>query len=128
MDTILVGELASTGHLNPGTALGMQPLRFLRALFCVDLALPPAAGAGRGRSGLSRPMPPAAGGFWLSIRALFRATGWSHHPYHLTMALGRSSPPPGQPDWVMFAELPKLEHALDTVQRTYWAMCKYAST
>ena len=122
-DTILVGELASTGHLNPGTALGMQPLRFLRALFCVDSRYRPL----QGPAAAARGCPTDAAGsrrFPAEHPALFRATGWSHHPYHLTMAPDAPSPP-GQPDWVTFAELPKLEHALDTVQRTYGSMRKY---
>ena len=116
-DTILVGEMASTGHADPGSKLGMQPLRFLRALYCVDSNYRPL----RGRAAAVRKCPTnAAGsrGFRASNPALFDATGWSHHPYHLTTAPDVASPPVDA-DWVTFADLPKLERALDRSQRAY---------
>ena len=123
-DTILIGELASTGHIDPSLALGMQPLRFLRALYCVGTNYRPlrgAAAAGRG-------CPTDAAGSW-SFRAdnpvLFDATGWSHHPYDLTMAPSLP-PPPAEPDWVTFANLPKLEHAFDRIQLVYGSHKKFS--
>ncbi len=60
-DTIVVGQTASTGHLNPGAEFGMQPLRFLRALYCVDSSYRPLAGAAaRNASARSRPLDPSA--------------------------------------------------------------------
>ena len=123
-DTILVGELASTGHIDPGLELGMQPLRFLRALFCVDANYRPL----RGSAAAARGCPSDATGsrrFAAQHPALFNATGWSHHPYHLTMAPDAASPPE-DPDWVTFADLPKLEHALDRVQRVYGSHRRYS--
>jgi hypothetical protein len=116
-DTILIGELASTGHANPGSVLGMQPLRFVRALYCVDgryRRLRGAAAAARG-------CPASAAGsarFRSQNPALFQATGWAHHPYHLNAAPNVPSPR-SDPDWVTLADLSKLESALDRVQRVY---------
>jgi hypothetical protein len=116
-DTILVGELASTGHANPGYTLGMQPLRFLRALYCVDSSYRQL----RGRAAAQRGCPTTAAAsrqFRRANPALFDATGWSHHPYHLTVAPNVPSPP-ADADWVTFADLPKLERALDRIQLVY---------
>jgi hypothetical protein len=116
-DTILIGELASTGHLDPGEGLGMQPLRFVRALYCADSRFREL----RGAAAAARGCPTTAAGsaqFRAQNPALFQATGWSHHPYHLTTAPNVPSPP-SDPDWVTFADLPKLERTLDRVQRVY---------
>ena len=111
-DTILVGEMASTGHLNPGIELGCS-----RCASCVRCLRGFAYRPLQGPAAAARGCPTDAAGsrrFPAEHPALFRASGWSHHPYHLTMAPDAPSPP-GQPDWVTFAELPKLEHALDAV-------------
>lgn len=116
-DTILVGETASTGHLDPGPALGMPPLRFLRALYCVDSTYVPL----RGRAAERRGCPGTAGGsrgFRAANPALFNATGWGHHPYNLTAAPDVPAPAT-EVDWVPLANLPNLERALDLVQRAY---------
>ena len=97
-ETILVGEPASTGHANPGNKLGMQPLRFLRALYCVDSSYQPL----RGRAAAERGCPTDAAGsrsFRADNPALFDATGWSHHPYNLTVGPGVPAPPQDL-DWV----------------------------
>ena len=116
-DTILVGELASTGHLDPGYGLGMQPLRFVRALYCVDSRFREL----RGAAAAARGCPTAAAAsarFRAQNPALFQATGWSHHPYHLNAAPNVQSPS-SEPGWVTLADLPKLESTLDRVQRVY---------
>jgi hypothetical protein len=116
-DTILIGELASTGHLDPGEGLGMQPLRFVRALYCVDSSFHELRGAAAAARGC--PTTAAASSqFRAQNPALFQATGWSHHPYHLTTAPNVSSPA-SDPDWVTLADLSKLERTLDRVQRAY---------
>ena len=117
-DTILVGQMASTGHVSPGYKLGMEPLRFLRALFCVDSDYREL----RGKAASLRKCPTTASAsrkFRSQHPALFQATGWGHHPYHLTQAPDRRSPGGDDADWVTFADLPKLERALDRVQRDY---------
>ena len=116
-DTILVGQMASTGHASPGYKLGMEPLRFLRALFCVDSNYREL----RGEAASPRKCPTTAAAsrnFRNQHPVLFQATGWGHHPYHLTQPPDRPSPRVDA-DWVTFADLPKLERALDRVQRDY---------
>ena len=116
-DTILIGELASTGHADPGAGLGMQPLRFLRALYCVDRSFRELRGAGAAARGC--PTTAAASArFRAQNPALFQATGWSHHPYHLNAPPDARSTP-AYPDWVTLADLSKLESALDRIQRVY---------
>ncbi|MBV8990719.1 MAG: hypothetical protein JO372_19385 [Solirubrobacterales bacterium] len=122
-DTILVGELASTGHLDPGSGLGMQPLRFLRALYCLDSSYRQLRGAPAAARGC--PTTAAASSqFRAANPALFDATGWSHHPYDLLMAPNVPAPP-AEPDWVTFADLGKLERALDRAQRVYGSDKKF---
>jgi len=116
-DTILIGELASTGHADPGSELGMEPLRFLRALYCVDSGFREL----RGAAAAARGCPTNGAGsahFRARNPALFRATGWSLHPYHLDTAPNVASPPVDA-DWVTLADLPRLEGSLDRVQRVY---------
>ena len=116
-DTILIGELASTGHPDPGAGLGMPPLRFVRALYCVDSDYREL----RGAAAAARGCPTTAAGsaqFRAQNPALFEATGWSHHPYHIDIAPNVPSPP-SEPGWVTLADLSKLENELDRVQRVY---------
>jgi hypothetical protein len=116
-DAILVGEMASTGHTDPGAKLGMQPLRFLRTLFCVDAQYHELRGAAAAQRGC----PPTAEGssaFRAAHPVLFDATGWSHHPYWLDAAPATPAPPE-DPDWVPLADLSRLETALDGVQAAY---------
>jgi hypothetical protein len=116
-DTILIGELASTGHADPGSGLGMQPLRFLRALYCVDSGYRELQGAAAAARGCPTSAASSAQ-FRAQNPALFDATGWSHHPYHLDWAPNAPSPPL-EADWVTLADLSKLESALDRVQGVY---------
>jgi hypothetical protein len=116
-DTILIGELASTGHANPGSRLGMEPLRFLRALYCVDSRFREL----RGAAAAARGCPTNGSGsarFSARNPALFHATGFSLHPYHLDTAPDVASPL-ADADWVTLADLPKLEGSLDRVERVY---------
>ncbi len=122
-DTILVGELASTGHADPGNTLGMQPLRFLRALYCVGSNYKQL----RGSAAAARGCPTTAAAsrkFRGSNPMLFNATGWSHHPYHLTTAPNVPSPP-ADADWVTMGDLPKLERSLDRAQSAYGSRKKF---
>lgn len=124
-DTILVGELASTGHANPGFSLGMQPLRFLRALYCVGSNYKPLSG----KAASSRGCPTttsASRKFRSQNPVLFQATGWSHHPYRVTSTAPPNTPSPkADPDWVTMADLPKLERDLDKAQRAYGSNKRY---
>lgn len=79
-DTLLFGELAPRGNYKVGTFNMMAPLTFLRALYCLNGSYRPlrgsaavAAGCPRSRSGTSH--------FASRNPALFRAAGFSDHPY-----------------------------------------------
>jgi hypothetical protein len=119
-DTILIGETAprglTTGN-NPGNFSGMVPLRFIRALYCVDQSLKPL----QGQAAAERGCPPDAAGskrFRGENPGLFEATGFSDHPY----PQGRIPPnvsTPNQPDYADLPAIPKLERTLDQLQTVY---------
>jgi hypothetical protein len=117
-DTILIGELAPAG-VSSGVGLfnNMPPLRFLRALYCVDSSyrlLKGTAAQERGcptTSAASKQFPDQNPG-------LFHATGVADHPYTFP-GLPPNQAPPDEPDYAEMAELPKLERTLDTLQRVY---------
>jgi hypothetical protein len=116
-DTILIGELAprgQTGGSHPGNFDGMVPLRFLRALYCVDAELKPLAGA----PATERGCPARPGDFRSQHPGLFEATGFADHPY------GQGRVPPnvpaaGEPDYADFPAIPRLERTLDRIMTAY---------
>jgi hypothetical protein len=119
-DTILIGELAPrgiTGPKYPGNFSGMVPLRFLRALYCVDSALRPL----QGPAAAARGCPPSAGesrSFATDNPALFEASGLALHPY----PQGRLAPnfvTPGEPDYADLAALPTVESLIDRLAAVY---------
>jgi hypothetical protein len=119
-DTILIGEVApagaTVGHNVPGNFAAMAPLRFLRALYCVDSAYRPL----RGAAATARKCPINATGsamFSQAHPALFQATGFADHPY--PQGLPPNQPTPDEPDFAELADIPRLEHVLDTLQRVY---------
>jgi hypothetical protein len=113
-DTVLIGELAPRGI---EAANGMVPLRFVRALYCVDSAFKPL----RGAAATERGCPATAAGsrgFPARNPALFHATGFADHPY----PQGQTPPnfvTPNEPDYADFAALGKLAETLDRVQEAY---------
>ncbi len=119
-DTILIGETAPAGITtgdHPGNFSGMVPLRFIRALYCVDDSLAPL----RGEAATVRGCPPDAAGsqqFAAAHPALFHASGYADHPYPQG-GLPPNKPPPGEPDYADLASLPNLESTLDRVQAAY---------
>jgi hypothetical protein len=118
-DTILIGEVAPAGATVgnvPGNFAAMAPLRFLRALYCVDSSDQPL----RGAAATARKCPSTAAGSATFARvhpALFHATGFADHPY--PQGLPPDEPTPDEPDFAELAEVPKLERVLDTLQRVY---------
>ena len=119
-DTILIGELAPTGITGPGfpgNFSGMVPLRFLRALYCVDESLHPL----RGAAATARGCPASAAGsarFAAQHPALFDAGGMAVHPYSQG-ALAPNAIIPNQPDFSTLAALFRLERQLDAMTGAY---------
>jgi hypothetical protein len=125
-DTILIGELApygQTGDNSPGNYGEMVPLRFLRALYCVDSSLHPL----RGTTAAQRGCPTTAAAskqFARNHPGLFQATGFAMHPYP-SGALAPDVVAVGSADFVNLATLPKLEHTLDTVTSEYGSSTRF---
>ncbi len=122
-DTILIGETAPRGITignSPGNFSGMVPLRFLRALYCVDSGFRPLLGA----AATARGCPPDAVGsreFARRHPALFAAGGFADHPYPQG-ALAPNVATPGEPDYADLATLGNLERTLDRAQSAYGAV------
>lgn len=117
-DTILVGELAPRGVQ---ASDGMTPLRFLRALYCVDSSFRPL----RGQSAELRGCPTAAAGssrFRAHNPALFKATGLAVHPY--PQGLPPTYVTPGEPGYADLPTVPRLERTLDRIERAYGSSIK----
>lgn len=120
-DTVLIGELAPRGitisSAFPGNFSGMVPLRFVRALYCVDDAFRPLRGAAAAARGCPTDAARSAR-FAVDHPALFDATGFADHPY----AQGGLQPNVVtlyEPDYADLATLPNLVHTLDSAQAAY---------
>ena len=125
-DTILIGETAPRGlDHGIGNFQGVKPLRFLRALYCVDSQYREL----RGSAASARGCPTTASGsraFRKQNPALFSASGFADHPYTLQ---GKPAPPnratnlngPGRsdPDFADLPEVGRLEGVLDHLNRVY---------
>ncbi len=109
-DTILIGELAPEGDPRPGIVRPVAPLPFLRALYCVDAAARPLAGAPA--QALGCPADGARAAFVAAHPGLFAATGFAHHPYAFLLAPAVSM---ADPDFAPLADLGRLEQALDAI-------------
>ena len=124
-DTILFGNLAPAGETLPpfpGNFAAMVPLRFLRALYCVDSSYRPLTGA----PAAERSCPATAAGsaqFASQHPALFHATGFAIHPY--PQGLPPDAAPPNEPDYAVLADIPHLEHVLDTIQHVYGSSTRF---
>jgi hypothetical protein len=120
-DTILIGELApygQTGPGAPGTFGEMVPLRFVRALYCVDSSLNPLRGAAAAARGCPTNAS-ASKSFAADHPGLFQATGYAVHPYPGPNRIPPNFVPPGSPDFANLAALPNLERLLDRVTSVY---------
>ncbi len=124
-DTILIGELAPDGATVgdvPGNFDMMVPLRFLRALYCVDSSFRRL----RGLAASQRGCPTTAAGsahFPADNPALFHASGVAVHPYSEGMAPDMA--PLDEPDYAEFADLPHLETTLDRLQQVYGSSTRF---
>ena len=124
-DRILIGEIAPRGettpsNVYPGNFSGMVPLRFIRALYCVDGNLHPLTGNAAALRGC--PTTTAASkAFPADNPGLFHAAGFAFHPY----PQGQVPPNmPTAPDGLgaEYADLPQLttlEHTLDGALAAY---------
>jgi hypothetical protein len=118
-DTILIGELAPAG-IRSGAGAGnfnpIPPLRFLRALYCVNSDYRHL----RGIAATERGCPATAEGsatFAAQNPALFHASGVAVHPY--SQGLPPNEATPDEPDYGEQAALPHVESILDRLQRIY---------
>jgi hypothetical protein len=124
-DTVLIGEIAPAGATfgnAPGLFAAMAPLRFLRALYCVDASYRPL----RGQAAALRRCPADAQGsarFAAQHPGLFQASAFSDHPY--PQGLPPDKVTPDEPDFAELAEIPKLERVLDTLQRVYGSRTQF---
>jgi hypothetical protein len=125
-DTILIGELAPSGITGPGypgNFAGMVPLRFLRALYCVDASLHPLSGG----TAAARDCPTTAAAsrrFPGEHPALFHASGFAVHPYSQG-AVAPNIKIPFEPDYTNLAVLPRLEQVLDAIQSAYGSSTRF---
>jgi hypothetical protein len=118
-DTILIGEIAPRGLTtgdNPGNFSGMVPLRFVRALYCVDQSFHVLQGVAAAERGCPDSAT-ASKQFARQNPALFKASGFAVHPYPQSGLPTVTDPT--QPDYADFPKLPKLEATLDRVNRIY---------
>jgi hypothetical protein len=118
-DTVLIGEVAPRGQTvgnQPGNFSGMVPLRFIRALYCVDSALKPLTGA----AATARSCPSTSAGssaFPREHPGLFDAGGFGFHPYPQGFAPNVRTP--DEPDYADLPQLKELEHTLDGAMAAY---------
>jgi hypothetical protein len=121
-DTILIGELAPRGQTqgnHPGDFDGMVPLRFIRALYCVDGSFKPLGGNAASVRGCPATTA-ATRAFRRRNPALFEASGFADHPY----PQGQTPPTfvtPDEPGYADFATLDRLILTLDRAQQAYGA-------
>ena len=125
-DTIVIGNLdargqAATPHRGapqglPGNFGATKPLQFIRTLYCVSSSYTELRGAAAAAVGC----PTSAAGsrrFRATHPALFRASGFADHPYPVNLPPTEASS--GDPDYVEFSELPRLQSTLDRLERIY---------
>jgi hypothetical protein len=114
-DTIAFGDTAPEGVRRKGPTRAIKFLPFLRRLYCLDDRYRPLAG----RAARLRRFPTTArerAAFADAHPALFRASGFAHHPYQLYRSPDRPSP---DHDFVTIVSLPRLTVALARVTRVY---------
>ena len=125
-DRILIGELAPAGATfkgAPGPIGAMAPLRWLRALYCVDATYQKLTGTAASERGC--PTTSAASAqFAAQNPGLFKASGVAVHPYSFT-SLPPNVPIPNEPDYAELALMPHVEATLDRLQRVYGSSTKF---
>jgi hypothetical protein len=118
-DTTLIGETGPAGATfkgAPGKFGAMAPLRWLRALYCVDPNYKPFTGS----AATARGCPPTAAGsqhFADEHPVLFQATAFADHMY--SQGLPPNKATPNEPDYAELASVPNLINVLDRLQGVY---------
>ena len=118
-DTTLLGQFAPIGQVGakfPGNYAVMTPIRFLRAMYCVDTNDKPLTG----QAATERQCPATAAAskrFRAQNPALFDATDFSVHPY--PYLLPPNGTVPHEPDDAVLGNLPTFFAALDKTQQAY---------
>jgi hypothetical protein len=138
-DTILFGETAPRGIVRPGfpgNFSGTVPLRFIRALYCVNNAIRPLQGA-VARNEECPTGPGAVARFRADNPALFQASGYALHPYEQglppvvpTYACGlqfcwNTVTRRSDPDYADFPEIGRLALLLDRLNATYGSPTRF---
>ena len=125
-DTVLIGEVAPRGQTigdQPGNFSGMVPLRFVRALYCVDGSLHPLQGEAAALRGCPTSTA-ASAAFPREHPALFQAGGFAFHPYPQGFAPNVRTP--GFPDYADLPQVPSLERTLDGALSAYGSSARFA--
>jgi hypothetical protein len=125
-DMILVGETAPRGQTtgnHPGSFDGMVPLRFLRALYCVDTSFQQLRGTAAAQRGCPT-MASGSAGFRNDHPALFKATGFAAHLYPQG-GIAPNVVTQNEPDFADLASLPRLEQTLDRLQAAYGSSTRF---
>lgn len=107
-DTVLIGETANKGIL--------EPIPFVRALYCVGNSLEPLRG--RAAAMLGCPTSGNAARFVAAHPGLFDAAGYAHHPY--TFDEAPSAPAPDA-NVIALSNLPRFERTIDWILDDYGA-------
>ena len=114
-DLILIGETAPRGFRRKEPAFAVRPLEFVRELYCLNTRLRPY----QGDSAKARDCPQdnaARQRFVTQHPALFRMSGWAHHPYYLDGPPGASDV---ERDNAPLGDLQRLISTLDRAQRVW---------
>lgn len=105
-DTILVGETANQGVL--------EPIQFVRGLYCVGSNNLPLHG--RAAAALGCPTSGTPSSFVAANPGLFDATGFAHHPYAFDIPPNRPYP---ERYFVTLQNLPSFERLLTQIYSSY---------
>jgi hypothetical protein len=126
-DTVLIGEIAPRGETlgdQPGNFSQMVPLRFIRALYCVDASLRPL----QGEAAIERSCPSTSAGskaFPAKHPGLFSAAGFAFHPYPQAFAPNVATPDGLGADYADLPQLDKLERTLDGAMSAYGSSTRF---
>ncbi|HLJ04183.1 MAG TPA: hypothetical protein VKT31_12130 [Solirubrobacteraceae bacterium] len=124
-DTILIGELAPRGLDHPiGTFGGVKPLRFLRALYCVDSSYRVL----RGFAASARGCPTTRASvrsFRRDHPGLFGATGFAAHLYSSQAHPGPPTQNLFDPDYADLPNVGRLEATLDRLNRVWGSRTRF---